>query len=107
VLLDEQKGHFGPAWVRLEFATFVTLAGVMLVIKLVSGPFPSIALAGVTNVEIPNAPTLAQNAPIAQLGAPRACQSTCTSFHMAKTRHSGRMFGRKTARERSPNDLKS
>ena len=24
--LDEQKRHFGPAWVRLEFVTFVTLS---------------------------------------------------------------------------------
>ena len=28
--LDEQKGYFGLAWVRLQFATFVAPAGVML-----------------------------------------------------------------------------
>ena len=25
--LDERKGHFGPAWVRFEFATNVTFSG--------------------------------------------------------------------------------
>ena len=51
-----------------------------------------------------NTPRLAQNAPFAHLGAPRACQSTCTSVHMAKARHSGRMFGWKTARKRPKRD---
>ena len=43
---------------------------------------------------------MARNAPFADLGAPRACQSVVLSVHTAKTRHSGRMYGRKTARER-------
>ena len=47
---------------------------------------------------------LARNAPFAHLGAPRACQSVSPSVHMAKTRHSGRMFGRKTARKRPKRD---
>ena len=42
---------------------------------------------------------LTRNGPFAHLGAPRACQSVVLSVHMAKTRHSGRMFGRKTARK--------
>ena len=47
-----------------------------------------------------NTPRLARHAPFAHLGAPRACQSVVRSVHTAKTRHSGRMFGRKTARKR-------
>ena len=54
--------------------------------------------------KIQNAPRLAQNAPFAHLGASRACQSVCKPVHMAKTRHSGRMFGRKTARKRPKRD---
>ena len=45
-------------------------------------------------------PRLAGNAPFAHVGAPRGCQSVVLSVHMAKTRHSGRMSGRKTARKR-------
>jgi hypothetical protein len=51
-----------------------------------------------------NPPSLAQNAPFAHLGAPRGCQSTGTSVPMAETRHSRRMFGRKTARKRPKRD---
>jgi hypothetical protein len=47
---------------------------------------------------------LAQNAPFAHLGAPKGCQSVALSVHMAKIRHSMRMFGRKTARERPKRD---
>jgi hypothetical protein len=54
--------------------------------------------------EIIYTPRLAQNTPFAQLGAPRGCQSVALSVHMAKTRHSGRMFGRKTARKRLNRD---
>ena len=54
--------------------------------------------------EIICAPRLAQNATFAHLGAPRGCQSVVLSVHMAKTRHSGRMFGRKTARKRPKRD---
>ena len=50
--------------------------------------------------ETQNTPRLARNAPFAHLGAPRGYQSVVLSVHMAKTRHSGRMFGRKTARKR-------
>ena len=45
-------------------------------------------------------PRLARNAPFAHLGACRGRQSVVLSVHMPKTRHSGRMFGRKTARKR-------
>ena len=52
--------------------------------------------------ETQNTPRLAQNAPFAHLGAPRACQSVVLSVHMPKTRHYGPMFeqnnGPKTAR---------
>ena len=44
--------------------------------------------------------TRIQNAPFAYLGAPMGCQSVVLSIHMAKTRHSGRIFKRKTARKR-------
>jgi hypothetical protein len=54
--------------------------------------------------ETQNTPTLARNAPFAHLGAPRGCQSVVLSVHMAKTRHSWRMFGRKTARKRPKRD---
>ena len=50
--------------------------------------------------ETQNTPRMAQNAPFAHVGAPRGCQSVVLSVHMAKTRHSGRMSGRKTARKR-------
>ena len=50
--------------------------------------------------EIIYAPRLAQTAPFAHLGAPRGYQSVVLSVHMAKTRHSGHMFGRKMARKR-------
>jgi hypothetical protein len=50
--------------------------------------------------ETQNKPWLARNTPFAHLGVRRACQSVVLSVHMAKTRHSGRMFGRKTARKR-------
>jgi hypothetical protein len=46
-------------------------------------------------IEIKETPMLAQNAPFNNLGAPRACQSVVLSIYMPKTRHSGRMFGRK------------
>jgi hypothetical protein len=42
--------------------------------------------------------------PFAHLGAPRAPQTYCASVHMAKSRHSGRMFGLKTARKRPKRD---
>jgi hypothetical protein len=51
-----------------------------------------------------NTPRLAQNAPFAHLGAPRGCQSVILLVHIAKTRHFGRMFGRKTARKRPKRD---
>jgi hypothetical protein len=44
---------------------------------------------------------LARNASIAHLDTTSACQSVALSVAMAKTRHSGRMFGRKTAQKRS------
>jgi hypothetical protein len=47
-----------------------------------------------------NTPRLAQNAPFAHLSAPRGCQSVVLYVHMAKTRHSGRMFGRKKRPEK-------
>ena len=50
-----------------------------------------------------NAPRLAQNAPFAHLGSPRRCQSVVIPVHMAKTRHSGRMFGRKMGRKWAEN----
>jgi hypothetical protein len=43
---------------------------------------------------------LAQNTSFAHVGAPRGCQGVVISVHKAKTRHSGRVFGRKTARKR-------
>jgi hypothetical protein len=49
--------------------------------------------------EIFNTFRLARNAHFAHLCAPRRCQSVVLSVHMAKTRHSGRMFGQKTARD--------
>jgi hypothetical protein len=49
-------------------------------------------------------PRLAGNAPFAHVGAPRGCQSVVLSVHMAKTRHSERMSGRKTARKRPNRD---
>jgi hypothetical protein len=58
----------------------------------------------VTLLKIQNAPMLARNAPFAHLGASRACQSVSLSVRVAKTRHSGRMFGRKTARKRPKRD---
>ena len=54
--------------------------------------------------EIIYTPRLSQNAHVAHLGAPTGCQSVVLSVHMAKTRHSGRMFGRKTARKRPKRD---
>ena len=45
--------------------------------------------------ETQNTPMLARNTPFAHLGAPRGCQIAVLSVHTAKTRHSGRMFGRK------------
>ena len=54
--------------------------------------------------EIKNTPRLARNAHVAHLGAPRGYQSVVVSVHMAKTRHSGRMFERKTARKRPKRD---
>ena len=48
-----------------------------------------------------NTPWLTRHAPFAHLRAPRRCQSVVQSVHMPKTRHSGRMFGQKTARKRS------
>ena len=50
--------------------------------------------------EIIYTPRLAGNAPFAHVGAPRGCQSVVLSVHMAKTRHSEGMFGRKMARKR-------
>ena len=50
--------------------------------------------------ETQNTPWLARNTHFAHLGAARACQSVDIWVHMAKTRHSGRIFGRKTARKR-------
>ena len=47
-----------------------------------------------------NTPRLAPNAHLAHVGAPRACQSMLLSVHMAKTRNSGHMSGRKMARKR-------
>jgi hypothetical protein len=49
-------------------------------------------------------PRLARNSPFAHLGAPRGCQSVVLLVHIAKNRHSGRMFGRKTARKRPKRD---
>ena len=51
-----------------------------------------------------NTPRLPRNAPFAHVSAPRGCQSVVLSVHMAKTRHSGRMFGRETARKRPKRD---
>ena len=47
-----------------------------------------------------NTPRLARSAPFPHLGALRGCQSVALSVHMPKTRHSGRIFGRETARKR-------
>jgi hypothetical protein len=47
-----------------------------------------------------NTPTLARNTPFAHLGAFRGCYSVLLYVHMAKTRHSRHVFGRKTARKR-------
>ena len=49
-------------------------------------------------------PRLADNAPFAHVGAPRGGQSVLLYVHMTKTRHSGRMSGRKTARKRPKRD---
>jgi hypothetical protein len=54
--------------------------------------------------ETQNTQWLARNAPFAYLGAPRGCQSVVLSVHFLKTRHSGRMFGRKMARKRPNRD---
>jgi hypothetical protein len=51
-----------------------------------------------------NTPRLAQNAHFAHIGAPMGCQRVVLSVHMAKTRHSGRMFWRKTAGKRPNRD---
>jgi hypothetical protein len=48
--------------------------------------------------EIIYIPKLARNALFAHLGAPRGCQIVVLSVHMPKTRHFGRIFGRKTVR---------
>ena len=48
--------------------------------------------------ETQNTPTPARNAHFSHLGAPRGCQGVVILVHMAKTRHSGRMFGWKMAR---------
>ena len=42
-----------------------------------------------------NTPRLARNAPFTHLDASRVYQSMRLSVHMAKIRHSGRMFGPK------------
>ena len=46
-----------------------------------------------------NTPRLARNTNFAQLRAARGCESVVLSVHMPKTRHSGRIFGRKTTRK--------
>jgi hypothetical protein len=37
VRLDEQKEHFGPAWVRLDFAIIVTVSGFSSFLTNISG----------------------------------------------------------------------
>jgi hypothetical protein len=64
------------------------------------GPRDQIFVEHEGNPKIIYTPRLAGNAPFAHVGAHRGCQSVVLSGHMAKTRHSGRMFGRKTARKR-------
>jgi hypothetical protein len=54
--------------------------------------------------ETQNTPTPARNAHFSHLGAPRGCQGVVILVHMAKTRHFGRMFGQKMARQRPKRD---
>ena len=48
-----------------------------------------------------NTPTQARNAPFAHLGAPGACQSVVLLVHIAKPRHSGRVFGAENGPEKA------
>ena len=91
--LDDRKEHFGAAWACLEFLS-------ELLARQKFGLLAPFFADQEVLIKTLNTPRLARNAPFTHLGAPTGCQSVVLSVHMAaKTRHSRRVFGRKTARK--------